>query len=122
MNDIEKITNIYKELCDASIKKDVDKLRDILSDSYFLTHMTGMRQSKEDYIKSVLGGDLKYYQSIHESIEVKIDNDIAYVIGKTKTLASPFGMTKSWWRLRQDIVLKKEKDTWKIISSKASTY
>lgn len=122
MNDINVITEIYKKLCEASITKDINALNEILADDYMLIHMTGMHQSKQDYIDSVVNGDLKYYESVHESIEVSVDGDKASVVGKTKTLASPFGASKSWWRLRQDLKLEKRNNKWVIISSKASMY
>lgn len=120
--DTEIIKKLYVDLCESSIKKDIERINELLSDDYILIHMTGMKQSKSDYINSVISGELKYYDAIHESIEVKLDNDIAYIIGKTKTLASPFGMNKSWWRLKQEMVVKKENEKWTIISSKASMY
>ncbi len=107
MTDQEIIKSLYIDLSNASINKDVDKLYDILSDEYVLVHMTGMNQSKKDYINSVKTGELKYYESIHESINISINDDIASVIGKTKVLASPFGISKSWWRLKQELTLKK---------------
>lgn len=122
MEDEEIIRELYIKLCDASIKKDKNTLLDILSDDYILVHMTGMHQSREQYIDSVLSGKLKYFESKHESIEVNINEDTATIIGKTKTLASPFGMPKSWWRLRQDLEVKKINNEWKITKSKASTY
>lgn len=122
MEDEEIIKELYIKLCDASIKKDKNTLLDILSDDYILVHMTGMNQSREQYIDSVLNGELKYFESKHESIEVNINGDTATIIGKTKTLASPFGMSKSWWRLRQDLEVKKINNEWKITKSKASTY
>ena len=112
MPDKELIRKLHIDLCDASINKDLDKLNEILSDDYILVHMTGMRQTKEDYINSVRDGELKYYESIHEDIDISIDGDKAKVVGKTKTLASPFGFGKSWWNLRQDIILKKENGIW----------
>lgn len=122
MNNEEIVKKIYTDLCQASIDKDIEKLNEILADNYILIHMTGMNQTKEDYIKSVENGELKYYDSIHESIEVSISEDKANVIGKTKTLASPFGFPKSWWNLRQDLVLKKINGKWQITHSIASTY
>ena len=118
----EIIRNLYIELCDASTNKYLNKLDEILADDYILVHMTGMNQTKEDYINSVKNGELKYYESIHEDIEINIKNNKAIVIGKTKTLASPFGMHKSWWRLRQDLELEKVEGKWVIKQSKASTY
>lgn len=120
--DEEIIKNMYIYLCEASINKDTQKIDELLSDDYILVHMTGMKQSKKDYINSVKNGELEYYENIHESIEINIDGNKAEVIGKTKTLASPFKMTKSWWRLKQNITLEKIDGKWLITKSIASTY
>lgn len=122
MSDDEILKKIYIDLCEASINKDSNRLNDILSDDYILIHMTGIKQTKEDYINSVIIGELKYYESVHESIDVSINNNTATIIGKTKTLASPFGMNTSWWRLRQDLEAKKINGNWMLTKSKASTY
>lgn len=118
----EEIKQLYIDLCDASITKDINKIKEVLSDDYILVHMTGKKQTREDYIDSVIDGDLKYYESIHESIEVIINGDKAELVGKTKTIASPFGMSKSWWRLKQNMVLEKRDNRWVIVHSVASTY
>lgn len=122
MSDKDIIKKLYIDLCEASINKDLKKLNEILSDNYILVHMTGTNQSKNDYINSVKNGELKYYENIHESIDINIKKDKAEVIGKTKTLASPFGMSKSWWRLKQNITLEKIDGKWLITKSIASTY
>ena len=121
-DDVEIITQLYKDLCEASIEKDEVKLNEILAEDYVLVHMTGMHQTKKEYIDSVESGELKYFESIHETIDVRINGEKATVVGKTKTLASPFGMMKSWWRLRQDLELEKREGKWIITHSKASTY
>lgn len=120
--DIEIITEMYKDLSYASVTRDIEKISSLLAEDYVLVHMTGLHQTKDDYINSVKEGELKYYDAVHESIDVRIDGDKAGVIGKTKTLASPFGMSKSWWRLRQDMKLEKRNGIWKIVYSKASMY
>ena len=122
MQDEEIIKKLYIDLCDASISKDLGKLNEILSDDYVLVHMTGIKQSKKDYIKSVKTGQLSYFDSKHENIQVHINGNDATIIGKTKTLASPFGSAKSWWNLKQDLTVKKINGKWKITQSKASLY
>ena len=117
----DEIIELYKSLCEASVKKDKEKLNDILSSDYTLTHMTGLIQTKDEYINSVINGELKYFD-LHESVDVVITDDFARVVGKTNTLASVFGIAKSWWRLRQDLIVKKIDDKWIIESSVASTY
>ena len=84
--------------------------------------MSGMKQSKNDYIDSVASGELKYFESIHDKIDIKLNGNIANVVGMTRTLASPFGIAKSWWKLKQEIVVEKIDGRWIIVSSVASTY
>lgn len=122
MSDKELARKLYIDLCEASINKDLDKLDEILSDDYILVHMIGMKQSKEDYIESVKNGELSYFETKHESIEVTINGNEATILGKTKTLASPFGSSKSWWNLRQDLKAKKINGKWILTYSKASSY
>ena len=122
MSDKELVRKLYIDLCEASINKDLIKLGEILSDDYVLVHMTGMKQTKEDYLDSVKSGELSYFESKHESIDVNINGDDATIIGKTKTLASPFGTSKSWWNLRQDLKAKKIDGKWILMYSKASSY
>lgn len=122
MSDKELVQKLYIDLCEASINKDLDKLDKVLSDDYILVHMTDMKQSKEDYKESVKTGELTYFESKHESIEVTINGDEATIIGKTKTLASPFGLSKTWWNLRQDLKAKKIDGKWILTYSKASSY
>jgi len=122
MSDKELVRKLYIDLCEASINKDLIKLDEILSDDYVLVHMTGMKQTKEDYLDSVKSGELSYFESKHESIDVNVNGDDATIIGKTKTLASPFGTNKSWWNLRQDLKAKKIDGKWILIYSKASSY
>ena len=122
MSDKELVRKLYIDLCEASINKDLIKLGEILSDDYVLVHMTGMKQTKEDYLESVKSGELSYFESKHESIDVNVNGDDATIIGKTKTLASPFGTSKSWWNLRQDLKAKKIDGKWILMYSKASSY
>ena len=122
MSDKELVRKLYIDLCEASINKDLIKLGEILSDDYVLVHMTGMKQTKEDYLDSVKSGELSYFESKHESIDVNVNGDDATIIGKTKTLASPFGTSKSWWSVRQDLKAKKIDGKWILVYSKASSY
>ena len=59
---------------------------------------------------------------VYEDIDVKVNGNSANVIGKTKILASPFGVSKSWWKLRQDMELEKINGKWIIKKSVASMY
>ena len=97
-NDIQLIREAYIRMYEGMITKDEAILRDVLDDSFVLVHMTGMRQSREEYIGAILNGTLNYYS------------------------AAVFGGGRSNWRLQQKCSFKKVDGTWKITRSVASTY
>lgn len=122
MTETEKIKDIYRKYWNGMIRKDTDLLRSLMSEDYCLVHMTGVRQSKETFLRGLTGGTFNYYSADHDSIEVRIDGDEAVMTGKSRVLATVYGGGKHGWRLQGDFTLKNENGSWKLTSSKASTY
>ena len=122
MDDREEIKQRYEKMCSAMIKKDREALENVLDDSYVLVHMTGMRQSKSEFINAVMDGTLNYYSAVHESESVEITGDTAVVVGRSYVQAAVFGGGKHYWHLQQTCSLKKTNGNWKITRSVASTY
>ena len=50
VNDKDKIRTLYQNYWQHMIDKDADSLRRIMADDYVLIHMTGVRQSKEEFL------------------------------------------------------------------------
>lgn len=117
-----EIQEAYIRMCDGMIAKDERVLRDVLDDSFVLIHMTGMRQSKEAFIKAVLDGTLNYFSARHDSMTVEISGNTAVLTGKSYVAAAVFGGGRHNWRLQQRCSLIKTDDGWKITESTASTY
>ena len=65
----EQIQICYEKMCSAMIQKDRKALETVLDDSFVLVHMTGMRQSKSEFIDAVLDSTLNYYSATHERNE-----------------------------------------------------
>jgi len=82
MSEELQIKELYKDYWDYMISKDLERLRNIMSEDYYLMHMTG----------------------------------------KSRVLAAVYGGGKNSWRLKGDFTLRKENGTWKLTSSRASTY
>ena len=122
MDDREEIKQRYEKMCSAMIKKDREALENVLDDSYVLVHMTGMRQSKSEFINAVMDGTLNYYSAVHESESVDITGDTAVVVGRSYVQAAVFCGGKHYWHLQQTCSLKKTNGNWKITRSVASTY
>lgn len=122
MNDIERVQNAYKAMYDAMIKKYRYGLDTILDDGFVLVHMTGMRQTKSEFIDAVLDGTLNYYSAVHENMPVTTNGDNAVIKGQSYVQAAVFGGGKNYWRLQQKCSLKKSGGEWKITRSVASVY
>ena len=122
MDNVEQIRGLYREYWRCMIKKDVKGLRIMMTDDYYLLHMTGTKQSSEAFLKGLLDGTFNYYSAEHDSIEVTVVGNRASIIGKSRVLAAVYGGGEHSWRLRGDFTLRKEEGRWKLNSSRASTY
>lgn len=56
MNDQELLTQCYHRMYQGMIQKDSSLLAETLDDSFVLLHMTGMRQTKRQYIEAIIFG------------------------------------------------------------------
>ncbi len=122
MDEKELIKELYRTYWRYMIEKNAEGLRDMMADDYYLLHMTGVRQSAEVFLKGLLSGTFNYYSADHDSIEVTIHGDRAEMTGKSRVLAAVYGGGKHRWQLQGDFALRKENGTWKLSSSRASTY
>lgn len=120
--DEEIICDLYCDYWRYMIEKDAEGLRSIMSDDYYLMHMTGVRQSRDEFLKGLLGGTFNYYSADHDGIEIQINGNTASMIGKSCVSAAVYGGGKHTWRLRGDFTLRKENDGWIVTSSAVSTY
>lgn len=122
MNDIEIIKELYRLYWKYMISKNEAGLRGLMSDDYHLIHMTGTRQSVNEFISGLLDGTFNYYSAEHDDIRVSVYDNNAVMVAKSKVIAAVCGGGRSKWRLRGDFTLRKENGNWKLTSSKASTY
>ena len=121
MTDEEQIKELYRRYWQYMIDKDASGLR-IMSDDYYLLHMTGVKQSAGEFISGLMNGTFNYYSADHDSIDVNITGDTATMIGKSRVIAAVYGGGKNKWRLQGDFTLRKENGVWKLTSSRATTY
>ena len=120
--DRKEIEQVYHEMYRAMVSKDRAELERLHDDSFVLVHMTGMQQSKEVYINSIMDGALNYYSEHTEGLDIKITGDTAVMTGRSKVTAAVFGGGKHTWRLQLRFTLTRREDGWKLTGSQASTY
>ena len=122
MDDRARIEQLYREYWRCMIEKDVDGLRAMMADDYCLTHMTGTRQSADEFLRGLSRGTFRYFSAEHDAIDVTLCGGTAEMVGKSRVEAAVYGGGRHLWRLRGDFTLRKENGAWKLVSSAASTY
>ncbi len=122
MSEEEQIKELYRTYWQYMIDKNAEGLREIMADDYYLRHMTGVKQSVDEFLKGLLNGTFNYYSAQHDEVTVRVDGDTATMTGKSRVLAAVYGGGKNSWRLQGDFTLRKEQENWKFTSSRASTY
>ena len=122
MSEQETLAERYRAMYRGMLQKDAALLREVLDDSFILVHMTGMRQSKQQYIAAILNGTLNYYSEQTEAVDVTIQGDTARLVGKSRVSAAVFGGGRYTWRLRLAMNAVKRDEHWYFTGAEASTY
>ena len=122
MSDKEQIETLYREMYEAMVRTDTATLNRVHADDFVLTHMTGMHQSKQEYIRAIAGGTLNYYSAEHEQMDIKIDGNHATLIGRSRVNAAVFGGGRHIWRLQLYFNLVREAGKWRFMAARASIY
>ena len=122
MGDRQQIVALYERMYRAMVAKNTSELNAVHAPEFALVHMTGMRQSKQDYIRAIEDGILNYYSAEHEQMDVVIDGDRATLKGRSRVTAAVFGGGRHTWRLQLTFRLVKRDGGWLFTEARASTY
>jgi len=121
-DDRRQIEQLYERMYRAMIEKDTAALRPMFADDFYLVHMTGTRQNRQQYLEAIADGTLNYYSCQTEQLDITVDSDSATLTGRSRVLAAVYGGGKHTWRLQLTFRLRRETDGWRFTYSTASTY
>ena len=122
MDEKKHIELVYEQMYRAMVEKDTATLNRLHADDFVLVHMTGMHQSKQEYIRAIADGTLNYYEAEHEQMDISIDGNKATLTGRSRVAAAVFGGGRHTWRLQLLMRFAKRNGAWLITESRASTY
>lgn len=122
MSDDDALRALYEVLYDGMVRKDRRLLESVLDEGFVLVHMTGMRQSRERFIASVLDGTFNYYSAKTEGFDASVSGDSATAVGRSRVEAAVFGGGRHVWRLELDLSCARTADGWRFTEADASTY
>lgn len=122
MDEKKQIELVYEQMYRTMVEKDTVALNRLHADDFVLVHMTGMHQSKQEYIRAIADGTLNYYEAEHEQMDISIDGNKATLTGRSRVAAAVFGGGRHTWRLQLLMRFAKRNGAWLITESRASTY
>ena len=79
------------EYCQAMTDADIDKMREILSEDMIFTHMSGMQQSREEYLADIANGRLNYFTIGIEKPVIEVDGETAAITFTSVLNANAYG-------------------------------
>ena len=118
--DEQQLKDLYQEMWQALLTKDISTLEKIYADDFVLIHMTGLHQPKAEYLRCVHDGTLNYFSEQTDNIFVDVEK--GKLIGQSKVNAAVFGGGRNTWRLQLDFDVEKIIGRWILKSARASTY
>lgn len=118
-----ELEECYHLMYRGMVEKDQAALEKVLAPEFVLIHMTGMRRSKKEFIRSVMDGTLHYVWARHQKVLLsEVEDDQAELIGQSLVHAAVFGGGFHTWRLQLVCRLVKRDTGWQIKEARASTY
>ena len=105
----------------AMVAGDADALGALLSDGFVLVHMTGYRQSKDEWLADVRSGAMAYHAM--EDVEVSVDasSGVPVLTARTRTAATIWGASGTW-PLQLRISFTHDGTAWVAAGTVASTW
>lgn len=106
----------------AMIRNDQATLKDLIAADAVMEHITGSKQSRDEWLHQISLGRMKYYSSQEDSLTVILrDSNHATADLKIILDARVYGF-RNKWRLESISNLIRKNNQWQIIASKAKMY
>ena len=95
-NEEKAVLAAFEKMQQAMIDKDVETMLSLVTEDKTFTHMSGLKQTKEEFFGEIADGTLNYYKYVIHDPAVTIDGDKALLTGRTTLTAKVYGMSGSW--------------------------
>ena len=111
----------YRAMNHAMLQADTAAIARMTTADFTLTHITGYRQSRAEWLQQIENGQMRYFNMAEESVQANVKGDTARVIGRSRTTAHIWG-AQGTWPLQLDYQLVRENGQWKARQAVATTY
>jgi hypothetical protein len=116
-----EVVAAYRAMYRGMLERDTGLLDDLLDSGYTLTHMTGYRQSRTEWLQQIDSGEMRYHSARPHSTSVEVTGDTAALVGKDVVDATIWG-SRGTWNLQLTTNYERRDGTWIALHTVATTF
>lgn len=105
------ILSIFQQIHHAMVQKDTSALGKILDNNYTLTHITGYKQSKQEWLDQIQDEQMRYFDIQLGTPTITSDGNTATIHCDTDIDARIYGM-RNLWRLHMEMHFEQREKIW----------
>ena len=91
-----KVYSAYEAINNAMIKKDRVAMERYFDEKLLFTHMSGKKQTREEFIGEIMDGTLNYFKVDTKDYSISVDGDTAHMKVTHTLTAKVYGISGSW--------------------------
>lgn len=114
-SEIAILQTLNDKLTDAYQREDVALLRELLSDDHIHNNVFGSRMTKDEFLKDIESGVLKFKSYTTPEIEWYVTDDLAVATGVIEAQAVRGGRPVPATTFRFTRIFNLEEDQWKVL-------
>jgi hypothetical protein len=118
----QEISNLVSQYHASMVSKDTNTLNHLIDDNYYLVHITGYVQPKQEWFQVMSSGTFDYHDISIRSLKIDATDEVsdAVVTGDGIFKATIYGMNRPW-HLYFKLFMKKQNDHWIILHAEYSS-
>ena len=91
-----EVYSAYEAINNAMIKKDRAAMELYFNKNLTFTHMSGKKQTREEFIGEIMDGTLNYFKVDTKDYSISVDGDTAHMKVTHTLTAKVYGISGSW--------------------------
>ena len=107
----KEVYSAYETINKAMIEKDRAAMERYFDENLIFTHMSGKKQTREEFIGEIMDGTLNYFKVDTKDYSISVDGDTAHMKVTHTLTAKVYGISGSW-TLSGETTYKKRNGIW----------
>ncbi|QHC62748.1 DUF4440 domain-containing protein [Rathayibacter festucae] len=117
----DEIVALLHEQHAALVEGSTERLGAILADGFIAVHITGQKQTRDDWLAQVSSGRMRYHGIRETSAFVELAGDRARILSRAEVDATIWG-SRAVWPLESQTDVVRSDGAWRIVRSRSTTY